>query len=319
MSRKLSWWVTAASPPDQFSAEDVRFYTGAFSGHYHPAPYRAYLGPDELADVVPDRNDIVVLGDSTVVSSGLCERLQELAGSRSRPVTFHNFGITAANSAMSLARIVHELIHIRPRAIVVSGGGSDILTPIGFDPRPGYPHLQLIYDLLFEHRFQASSRSMWIEDEPLPPDELRRRFLERLTALRRETDYMSDAWARTIVTNLTANVEKMARICAAWDVPLLYVLQPAGVFKATLGRSENEALPPPESRAHITRQFTEASRAIHALDVWVPGQAELADLHAMFVADEAEAFRDIIHIRPAAVGRMAEAIVGRLDAAGWLA
>ncbi|MGA0598872.1 hypothetical protein [Enterovirga sp. CN4-39] len=315
MSVKLNWWVTLAAEGGHVRPEQERFYTAAFSSHYHPAPYRVFSGPGDEQAFGP--GDIPVLGDSTVASTGLCERLGDLA-SPAGGGRFLNFGITAANSGVSLARILHDIVDARPRAIVVLGGGSDILMPMSFDPRPGYPHVQFVYDLLFEGRFDPRTRSIWLKEEQPDGPALRQLFFDRLAALRRETGYGTPAWEAAILARFVGNVEKMARICSAWAVPLLFVMQPVGVLKRVRSRHEASMLPPPESEAYIARQYEAARDALSDSSVWTEGETAFLDLSDLFLNEEAEIFRDVIHPGERGMDLVARKIAARLRSAGWL-
>jgi hypothetical protein len=271
-----------------------------------------YLGPDDRPDVGICSTDNIVLGDSTVAATDLCERLQASAGLSGYAGRFVDLGVTAANSGMSLARLVHDLVHLQPRSVTVVGGGSDILMPMSFDPRPGFPHIQLVYDLLFEQRFDTRERSIWPEHPERERNDLRHDFFERLSKLRRQVAYRSARWEAEIVASLVRNVAKMAAICCASGIPFLFVLQPTPLFKAVLSRAELAALPPPDSRDYIRRQFEAASRALTGLDVWMSPRTDFADLHDLFREDTSDIFRDVIHTRQIGVDRVADAIAGRL-------
>lgn len=318
MSQRSAWWVTLGTEDGEVCETFREDYRQSFSAQYLPAPYRMYLGPKQSIDIKLEGSDHVVLGDSTVASTNLCDRLEMRSRSSPRVERFVNLGVTAANSGMSLARIVHDLIQIPPRSITVVGGGSDILMPMSFDPRPGYPHIQFVYDLLFESRFDARQRSIWSERPELGETDLGRDFFERLSSLRKLVGYRSAAWEGEIVDTLVSNVAKMARICSAANVPFLFVLQPTPVFKRSLSVPESKSLPPAASCDYIRRQFEAAAGALGQLDIWAAGRTAFEDLHELFRDETSEIFKDVIHTRQSGVDRVAMAIFDRLETSGCL-
>jgi len=63
-----------------------------------------------------------------------------------------NYGVISQNSSQELAHLVYHVLDSEPDMVIFYDGGNDIMDPLLYDPRPGYP-------LIFWHmRIMSFSR-----------------------------------------------------------------------------------------------------------------------------------------------------------------
>jgi hypothetical protein len=311
---ELSWWYTM---PEGHTVDPAirHYYDSVIYRDYYPAPYVTYRGARPLA---PVEGRVCLLGDSTVAAPPrLGQMLQAVLACRGVAVEVSNFGVIAANSAMMLDTLMHRLVNAwpLPAAVVIIGGGIDLITPLNFDPRPGYPHLHQVSELLFEHFYDEDRRSLWSGAEPLSPAELRRRFFDRLVDLRRQVSFKSPSWEEAIADSCLANIAKILQLGNAFQLRILYVLQPLLLFKDCKVPSEAETLPSPASIAYLTRQYRKLASAL-ALYSEGTTPARVLDLHNLFKDSAEYLFEDIIHYNDRGREIVAAAIADAIES--WL-
>ncbi|MBO32844.1 MAG: hypothetical protein CMM74_07695 [Rhodospirillaceae bacterium] len=198
---------------------------------------------------------VFVLGGSTVFSgappiSDLLESRIQVAGHTNIKVL--NYGVPSSNSGMELARLVYEVANFRPDMIIMYNGGNDLLHPLQWDPRPGYPFNFIAFErnpLLEEFR-NYDTLTMMLLGSSIGRYTISRvarssmnDFL-RLPELREEVDWNTDVWREAIVKKYLENMMKAQAIAMAFNSKFYVFFQPLKAYA-----------PPQASRLVTTTTF----------------------------------------------------------------
>src|SRR6185436_19830605 len=92
---------------------------------------------------------IIVTGGSAVWEGepSIPQLLEEEFHRNNYPnVSVYNFGIVSAVSSMELSCMVNEITDLSPDLVITYNGANDIISPLKYDPRPGYPFNFLVYE-----------------------------------------------------------------------------------------------------------------------------------------------------------------------------
>ncbi len=271
---------------------------------------------------------VMVLGGSTVFEgeppiSTLVEEQFHAAGYAD--VRVYNCGVVSSVSGQELARIVFELADDQPDLIVMYNGGNDVLEPMHYDPRPGYP---------FNFLLNENNPILSGNDRPYPLVPLiayashvcRRlgewRFAEafgRLQELRQEAEWRSEAWEERIASTYVLNLEKAAKISAAFGARFMAFFQPTLAFKD--GRTGMEVERAQKDAWEIATSLSIRARINRLADAAnCTGGLDYVDLSDVYDAVQEPVFRDFIHTvqsaKPLVAQRMMEHIVERGAMAG---
>ena len=84
---------------------------------------------------------------------------QELKRRGFENVRVFNYGVISQNSGQELAHLVFHVLDSEPDMVVFYDGGNDIMDPLLYDPRPGYPFNFLAYEN--NVLFQATGDYPW--------------------------------------------------------------------------------------------------------------------------------------------------------------
>jgi hypothetical protein len=297
-----------AVKPEDF---DYSFYP-----HYYPDPFIAYAGqptpPAQIsADQAAGKLCVRMLGDSTVAASGICQQVEDMLKGRGANASVHNAGVIAANANMMLSAMVHRVVDSRPDITIIVSGGIDVLSPLQFDPRPGYPHIHALKEVFFEHFYDSARSSIWVDRPPLTTDKLRTDYFARLAWLRHEYQHLSPAWEMAIVETYRGAVRKTLALAAGSGLKTVYVLAPLLAFKAAPTATEAATLPPARTMAYLQRVYRNMSLAIAGEAARYKDHPDIrvADLHALFAEEKGEAFSDLIHWTPLGRTAVANALV----------
>jgi lysophospholipase L1-like esterase len=304
-------------------------------------PYIGFKGSPQIEDnnalgyggKVPERQKaaheyrIVFIGGSTVrfgkpAIPELVEQLFRADGSED--VKVFNFGVSGSNSAMELARLVHEVMDYRPDLVVSYSGGNDINLPLIDDPRPGYPFNFMIQE----------NHPLWSEHYPWLLVTAYGSHLARLAAgsyfieqfsqqreLRQTSGWKTEEWRRQVAATYVHNLEKSARIAATFDSGFVAFLQPSLLTKKNPSGAERALL-------DTFTKGTEAVRGVssdewHLHDEFVRKQIieraagrapefPFVDMSAEFDGIQESTYADLIHTRQTAQPILAKRIYDRL-------
>ena len=299
MSANPRAWYTMPGDADTVAPED---FDNSFYPHYYPDPFISYSGqptaPTQIAaDRAAGKTCIRMLGDSTIAASGICQQIEGLLQGKGWNAAVHNAGVIAANANIMLSTMVHRVMDSRPDITIVVSGGIDVLSPLQFDPRPGYPHIQALKEVMFEHFHDPARTSVWLDKPPLTTGKLRSDYFNKLASLRREYQHLSPAWETAIVETHRGAVRKTLALAAGSNLKLVYALAPLLPFKRSRTAVENASLPPRRTMAYFSRVYAGMSRAVaeEAARHKDNPNIRVADFHALFAEEKGEAFSDVIH------------------------
>jgi len=287
---------------------------------------RGYRGPAPVNPKPDGEYRVMLLGGSTVFEgeppiAALLEEQLQLAGYLAARV--YNCGVVSSVSGQELARIVFELSDDAPDLVVMYNGGNDVLEPMHYDPRPGYP---------FNFLLNENNPILTGNDRPYPLVPLiayashicRRlgewRFAEafgRLQELREGSGWKSPEWEEQIALTYVRNLEKAAKVSTAFGADFLAFFQPTLAFKDQLAGSEI-------ARAQKDSWEIAASQSIrsrinrHAQTAKDSGNLYYVDASDVYDEVTEPVFRDFIHTvqsaKPLVAEFMAQHISGLMSA-----
>jgi hypothetical protein len=277
---------------------------------------RGYRGPAPAAVKPAGERRVFVVGGSSVFEGR--PPLPELLEARLRKMGFtdircFNYGVVSSVSGMDLARVVFEVADLEPDMVVMYGGGNDVMSPLLYDPRPGYPFNFLAYEnnpvLQRDMRpypaftlFAYGSNALRV----LAPGFFARR-LGGLDDIRREAGYGSVEWREKIAGTYTKHMVKSERVSRAFGARFAAFFQPVLLYKSAFGREEREIAAMLEGVGGTvrdlrvrTRRHLEEARGATGLDV--------VDLSGIFDLVPDDVFYDYIHVTDRGNQMLAEAM-----------
>jgi lysophospholipase L1-like esterase len=315
-------FIPEGSPIEQLyevgNVRNPRPYT-SFSGKRDAGLFNSlgYIGqvPEQIKN--KDEYRVFMLGGSTTVlgEPNVPQLLEDLFVRDGRTnIKVFGFGVISSVSGMELSQIVHEVVDLDPDMIVMYNGGNDIMHPLYWDPRPGYP-----YNFIATERnpLMQSSFSEYPTLTLLLYGSRLLRFLIpeffvaklfSLTEVRNEAGYGSEKWKQEIADCYLNNIKKASIISKAHDIKFHTFLQPLLAYK-------NEVTLEEKPLQHF-------ETVTHALDVrrriLIGGQAtlnldnEFVDLSGLFRNEKGHVFTDFIHVKQEAREQVAEAIYSQI-------
>ncbi len=303
----------------------------------HPSPYVMFKGKPgaktgygeevynqngyrgKYPDVPKGENEfrIIVLGGSAVWEGDtmLTDYLEtELRKNNLPAAAVYNFGVVSANSSMQWITVMNEAVELQPDLIVFYDGANDIIHPLHYDPRPGYPFNFLIYE---NNPFLMKSfpaLTLLAYKSNLYRLMARRYLAEKIskqTSLRKETGFLTDEWRKEIANVYLENEQKTNHLCRMMNMRFMTFFQPTVYSKQTLSADERkfaEARAGEKQHVNMLRELITAS---------AKNDSAFFDLSDVFNHTDEHVFRDNVHIsnygRKIVAQRMAEIIMHELD------
>lgn len=237
-------------------------------------------------------------------------------------VRVFNYGIISQNSSQELAHLVFHVLDSGPDMVVMYNGGNDIMDPLLYDPRPGYPFNFLAYEnnVLFKDYREYPWPALLAYGSEMLRHLFRGYFFEKFgnfSFLRMDADYGTDAWSEKTARIYAGNLAKAARICGAHDIKYAAFFQPLVFYtsSAVAGEAGHILKGWPPEEAKLVWPYTEDVRA-RILRRVKEEQRQFAfsfyDLSDIFDTSPDAVFTDYIHISAEANQRIASAICDRL-------
>jgi lysophospholipase L1-like esterase len=275
--------------------------SGALTG-YGSERYNAhgYRGAYPVMPKPPEEFRIIVLGGSAVWEGDtmLTEYLQQALHQQGQTAAaVYNCGIVAANSTMQWITVMNEVADLHPDLIIFYDGANDILHPLHYDPRPGYPFNFLIYEnnpflmrpfpalLMLAYKsnlFRLAARRYLAER------------ISKLTSLRKKHGYLTDAWQERIARVYLTNQKKTASFCHSTGIHFLTFFQPSVYSKKILSDTEEQFVSVRSTEQNHFTRLTDKIRQHVARDSLMASC--FIDLSGAFDHQQQTIFRDDIHM-----------------------
>lgn len=268
---------------------------------------------------------IFMLGGSTVAygKPPLPEYVeQELKKRGVKNARVFNYGVISQNSSQELAHLVFHIVDSEPDMVVIYDGGNDIMDPLLYDPRPGFPFNFLAYEnnVLFKEVGEYPWPSLLAYGSEMLRHLFRPYFFEKFgnfSALRVEANYGTNAWSEKVANIYAGNLAKAARICSAYHVEYVAFLQPIIFYKrnAASDVEKNILVGWPKKEAEIAFPYTHdvRERILHNIEEEQKRfPFEFYDLSGIFAESREAVFTDYIHVTDASNRKMAAAICDRI-------
>jgi len=150
-----------------------------------------------------------------------------------------NYGVISQNSSQELAHLVYHVLDSEPDMVIFYDGGNDIMDPLLYDPRPGYPFNFLAYEnnVFFKEIDEYPVFSLLAYGSEMLRRLFRPYFFEHFghfSELRRYAGYGTYSWAEKISQIYAGNLVKAAQICKAYHVEYAVFFQPLIFIKRML-------------------------------------------------------------------------------------
>jgi hypothetical protein len=259
--------------------------------------------------MAPHHRRVCVVGNSVVMEVGLepeeaiVGHLQTELTKRSFGQTFvYNCGIEAVVSSQDVSNLLHNVIDMKPSVVVVMSGGTDMAGAMTYDPRPGYPCMFYVWQIVLES-FRLERKSGYLSAELVP-------FESPLDSLRKELGYMSGQWLNAVHEKFRSNMIKIARLCDGFNIPCIIINQPTHhSLKLDRGRYASGAVTLKGEkelfeydamvRSHMFGQLERTENSSNAVFV---------DFSAIFDHLSESPYTDRLHLNPSGCALMAQAI-----------
>ena len=233
-----------------------------------------------------------------------------------------NYGVISQNSSQELAHLVFHILDSEPDLVVMYDGGNDIMDPLLYDPRPGYPFNFLAYEnnVLFKDVKEYPWAALMAYGSEMFRHLFRGYFFEKFgnfSALRMAADYGETSWSEKVAEIYAGNLAKAARICSTYDVGYVAVFQPIIFYKrqAVSDVEKNILAGWPETEAKIVGPYTHDVRTRilrHISKEQKRFSFEFHDLSGIFAGSTEPVFTDYIHINDASNRKIAKTICDHL-------
>jgi lysophospholipase L1-like esterase len=222
-------------------------------------------------------------------------------------VEVFNFGVVSSNSGMELARVAHEVLDYRPDFVIFYNGGNDLISPLGWDPRPGYPFNFMAYEKnpLIETRRQYSlTKSIALGSNLFRIAAARYPFLNEWLLgqeeLRKQAGFETAPWKEQIVAAYLGNAMKAQTALSGADARFAAFFQPLIYYKDHLGAKEKPLC------AEQGRSYYEEMRGmVRSMRQERFPTLNFFDVSDIYDTERGDVFTDIIHTTQE--GRMAMA------------
>jgi lysophospholipase L1-like esterase len=264
---------------------------------------RGYRGAEPEAVKPPGEFRVFVVGGSTVFAGEppLPVLLEgQLRQKGLTHVRCFNYGVVSSVSGMELARIVFEIADLQPDLIVLYSGANDLVSPIQYDPRPGYPFNFIAYEhnpLLQRDVAAYPTLALLAYGSNVlraaAPSFFAERFV-RLQEARRQAGYGSPEWQQAIVAHYVGNLVKSEQVSRAFGADFVAYFQPVLHFKPSLGPEERQFAAPLGELARLTRELR--TRVLPELERRHAQGLTVRDLSGTFDSVAGDVFYDYIHV-----------------------
>jgi len=267
---------------------------------------------------------IFMLGGSTVAYGHpplpVCVE-QELKKRGWRNVRVFNYGVISQNSGQELAHLIYHVIDSEPDLVVFYDGGNDIMDPLLYDPRPGYPFNFLAYEnnVFFKEVDEYPAFSLLAYGSEMCRRLFRNYFFEKFghfSEWRSYVGYGTYAWSDRIAQIYAGNLAKAARICGAYGVAYAAFSQPLLFDKREWSETEMKILDRwPKMEKEMVGPYVRDVR--DRITRCVAGEQKaypfyFHDLSGVFREARESIFIDYIHITGEANQKIASVICDRL-------
>lgn len=247
---------------------------------------------------------------------------QELKRRGFKNVRVFNYGVISQNSSQELAHLVFHVLDLQPDMVVLYDGGNDIMDPLLYDPRPGYPFNFLAYEnnVLFQKAGDYPWPALLAYGSEMLRHVFRNYFFEKFgnfSNLRLSAQHGKYVWSEKIAGIYAGNLAKAGQICRAYHVEYVAFLQPIIFYKRfAVSDTEKNILKgwPPEEAA-IVRPYTDDVRKRILRNIREEQKRfpfEFHDLSNIFYDSREAVFTDYIHVNDASNKKIALAICDRL-------
>jgi lysophospholipase L1-like esterase len=260
---------------------------------------------------------VFVLGGSTMVEgddeadtvSGRLETILRRSGLED--VQVFNFGVVSSCFAQMSALAWSHLALLRPDALIVVGGGTDVTNPWTFDPRPGQPYNAFAIEEIYDHLFATERLSEGAAD--LTYDRLTDLLYGRIEQLRLACGWRTEAWEEAIADKTLEAIRQFSTLATALTVPVLCVLQPT-IVRTGSDPAVFQKMASEEFLAYLDRQYTRLQAGL--ADCADRGEDRelyrVLDLSGLFAGDRASFFYDPAHYSGDGRQIMAETLAGEV-------
>jgi hypothetical protein len=273
----------------------------------------------------PGELRIFMLGGSTVEYGKpplpVCVE-QELKRRGINGVRVFNYGVISQNSSQEVAHLVFHVLDSDPDIVVTYDGGNDIMDPLLYDPRPGYPFNFLAYEnnVLFKDVKEYPWPSLLAYGSEMLRHLFRNYFLEKFgnfSSLRMNADYGTNLWSEKIAKIYASNLAKAGQICKAYNVEYVAFFQPIIFYKrnAVSDTEKNILKGWPKIEANLVRPYTNdvRSRIIRNIrEEQKKFSFPFYDFSEIFADSTDAVFTDYIHVNALSNKMIAVAICDRL-------
>jgi lysophospholipase L1-like esterase len=233
-----------------------------------------------------------------------------------------NYGVIAQNSSQELAHLVFHVLDSEPDIVVIYSGGNDIIGPLLYDPRPGFPFNFLAHEnnVLFNDVGEYPWPSLLAYGSEMLRHLFRTYFFEKFgnfSYLRRDAGYGTYPWSENIARIYAGNLAKAGRICSAYNVEYVAFLQPLISYKryAVSGTEKNILAGWPQTEAKLVRPYTDDVRKRILRNIREEQKRfsfTFHDLSTIFSDSNEAVFTDYIHVNDASNRKIAAAICDSL-------
>ena len=317
-----AFFIDSRSPFERmFPVEQTRhpepfiMFKGKPGGGHNEFGYRG----KSPAQARPGSYRIFLLGGSTVydgeptIAELLEKRFHEAAV---KNVEVFNYGVVSSSSGMELARVVHEIMDYGPDYVIFYNGGNDLILPLGWDPRPGYPFNFMAYEKnpLMETRRQYSlAKSIALGSNLFRIAAGRypslNEWLLGQKVLRKKSGFETAPWKEKIATAYLGNAMKAQTALSGADARFAVFFQPLIYYKDQLGAKEKPLC------AEQGRAYYEETRAmIRSMRQERFPSLNFFDVSDIYDTERGDVFTDIIHTTQEGRTAMAVTICDRIAA-----
>jgi lysophospholipase L1-like esterase len=317
-----TFFIDSRSPFERlFPVEQTRkpepfiMFKGTPGGQHNELGYRG----KSPARARPGSYRVFLLGGSTVYDGEppIAELLEEqFHRAGQKHVEVFNFAVVSSNSGMELARTIHEILDYNPDFVVFYNGGNDLISPLGWDPRPGYPFNFMAYEknpLLETRRQYSLAKSLALGSNLFRIAAARypglNDWLLGQGELRRQAGFQTAAWRKEIAAAYLDNAMKTQIALAGADARFAVFFQPLIYYKDHLGPQEKLLC------AEQGRGYYETMRGlVRSLRQERFPALNFFDVSDIYDTERGNVFTDIIHTTQEGRAAMARTIYDRIAA-----
>jgi lysophospholipase L1-like esterase len=212
-------------------------------------------------------------------------------------VKVFNYGVVSSVSSMELARVIFEVLNFQPDLIVMYNGANDIIAPLYWDPRPGYPYNFIVY-----------------ENNPLAEKDIKKAILTLVSyshvarlvgwryfvnglldieEVRKTVSYNTEQWQSQIAEIYISNMIKAGKISKAFGSDFVVFFQPMAYFKDYLS-SDEARLAEKKATEHSIDVRVKILSKVSAANI--SNRFKFEDLSDIFDQYEQPIFTDFVHV-----------------------